>query len=374
MVIGIDASRANNTQKTGVEWYAFFLIEELKKIVPKTVNVILYSEKPLEGELAVLPANWSSKVLRWPPRRFWTQIRMSYEMLFHAPDVLFVPAHVFPLIHPKKTVMTVHDVAAFRFPHSYNWFERWYSLWSAKYAVKNLWRVIVPSIFTKDELKSLVNTDQKNIVVVNHGFDQKFTEKKSEAEIAKTLEKYNIKKPFLLSVGRLEEKKNTIGTIHAFEILKRSYHHDDLQLILIGKSGYGGEKVDEAIRSSKFSQDIIHPGYVEQRDIPAIFQAAEMFVFPTLYEGFGIPVLEAFASGVGVITSKNTSTAEIAGEAAVLVDPEDVKSIVDAMEILMTDLELKQKIIEKGKARLKDFSWKNCAQETWKILHSDVLK
>lgn len=368
MTIGIDASRANNIQKTGVEWYAFFLIEELKKIVPESVNVVLYSEKPLEGDLAKLPANWSSKVLHWPPRRFWTQIRMSYEMWRHASDLLFVPAHVIPLIHPRKTVMTVHDVAALRFPKSYNLFERWYSLWSAKYAVKKLWRVIVPSIFTKDELKALKDTDQKNIVVVNHGFDQKFKERKSEIEIEEALKKYKIKKPFLLSIGRIEEKKNTVGTVRAFEMLKQAYHHDDLQLVLIGKPGYGGEKVETAIHTSKFVNDIIHPGYVDQADITAIFQAAEVFIFPTLYEGFGIPVLEAFASGVPVITSKNTSTEEIAGDAAVLVHPQDIEDICDALQWLLTDSEARQKLIEKGRARIQDFSWEKCARETLKVL------
>ncbi len=368
MLIGIDASRANNAQKTGVEWYAFFLIEELKKIVPSDVQVVLYSEKPLEGELANLPPNWSSKVLRWPPRRFWTQIRLSYEMLFHAPDVLFVPAHVFPLIHPRKTVMTVHDVAALRFPKIYNRFEQWYSLWSAKYAVKKLWRVIVPSVFTKDELKALIESDQKNIIVVHHGFDQKFTEQKSEIEIEEALKKYNIKKPFFLSLGRIEQKKNTLGTVRAFEMLKQSCPHDNWELVLIGKPGYGGQKVADAIHKSKFANEIIHPGYVEQTDIPAIFQAAAAFVFPSFYEGFGIPVLEAFASGVPVITSKKSSTEEIAGDAAVLVDPQDIEDMADAMQLLLTDFDARQKLIEKGRMRIQDFSWQKCAEETLKVL------
>ncbi len=370
MVIGIDASRANNAQKTGVEWYAFFLIEELKKQVPSDVQVVLYSEKPLEGKLAKLPANWSSRVLHWPPRRFWTQIRLSYEMLVRAPDVLFIPAHVFPFIHPKKTVMTVHDVAALRFPNSYNWFERWYSLWSATYALKHLWTVIVPSEFTKNELKALLNKNQDHVEVVHHGFDQTLKEKKSEAQIAEILTKYNIRKPFLLSIGRIEEKKNTTTTVRAFEMLRQNYSHENLQLVLIGKPGYGSEKVEEAIHMSRLVNDIIHPGYVEQADMSAIFQSAEALIFPSLYEGFGIPVLEAFAAGVPVVTSKNTSTKEIAGDAAVLVDPQDIKDICDAIEWLLTTAEAKQKLIAKGQLRLKDFSWEKCARETWNILSS----
>jgi len=96
MIIGIDASRANKIQKTGVEWYAYFVVEHLKKILPSEAQVVLYSDVPLQGRLGVLPPNWSSKVLHWPPKRLWTQVRLSYEMLVHTPDVLFIPAHVFP--------------------------------------------------------------------------------------------------------------------------------------------------------------------------------------------------------------------------------------------------------------------------------------
>jgi len=371
MIIGIDASRANHEQKTGVEWYAFFVIQELKKILPADVHVVLYSEVPLQGELGKLPQNWSSKVLRWLPKRLWTQLRLSLEMLLHAPDVLFIPAHVFPIIHPKKTVMTVHDVAAVRFPRSYNWFERWYSVWSAKYAVHKLWRVIVPSEFTKAELISSftrVSPLSQNISVVHHGFDSKFKEKISETEITRVLKKYQIQKPFILSIGRLEEKKNTLRMVQAFEMFKNWYHPHDFQLVLLGKLGYGGEKVEKAVATSHFQQDIVRPGYVEQADIPALFQAAEVFLFPSLYEGFGIPVLEAFASGTPVITSQNTSTQEIAADAALLVHPEDTKNMVDALQDLITHPDRKQTLIEKGKQRAEDFSWQKCAEETALLL------
>ncbi|MEK7065054.1 MAG: hypothetical protein AAB963_01275, partial [Patescibacteria group bacterium] len=154
MLIGIDASRANEIQKTGVGWYAYFLIQEMKHLSTlalehfstqggvgaKALQFVLYTREPLRGELAKLPENWTVKVLGWAPKRLWTQVRLSWEMLWRAPDVLFVPAHVFPIIHPKKTVMTIHDVAAIKFPKSYGWFERWYSVWSARVALKKLWK------------------------------------------------------------------------------------------------------------------------------------------------------------------------------------------------------------------------------------------
>ena len=196
MVIGIDASRANHEEKTGVEWYAWHLIEEFKKIIPDTHRVILYSDEPLRGALSVLPAHWESRVLRWPPRRLWTQVRLSYEMLVRRPDVLFIPAHVCPIIHPDRTVMTVHDIAAVQFPETYSRFEHWYSLSSARYAVKRLWRVIVPSEHVKKQLLAFVQHDVStphNIVVIHHGFDRRYLTPISESAVAVAREKYEIR-------------------------------------------------------------------------------------------------------------------------------------------------------------------------------------
>lgn len=363
MTIGIDASRANHTEKTGVEWYAFFVIQELKKILPEDTQVVLYSDIPLQGELANLPKNWSSKVLRWPPKRFWTQIRMSYEMLFHAPDILFIPAHVFPLIHPKKTLMTVHDVAAYAFPESYSWFEWWYSTWTAKYAVQKLWKVIVPSEFTKQEiLQKTKKQKNNNIFVVHNGFDEKFLKQCSEEEIQNVLQKFSLQKPYLLSIGRLEEKKNTWRIIKAFEILKQQKQFQDYSLLLIGKPGHGYEKVEETFRQSSVKKDIFLPGWVGKDDLPALMQGAELFVFPSLYEGFGIPVLEALASGTPVLTSSGSSLKEVGGDTVFFVDPTDTESIAKNMVSALSSPEKDQKK-QQGFIQIKAFSWKKCAQE-----------
>jgi len=373
MTIGIDASRANNAQKTGVEWYAFFLIQELKKITPPEIKVVLYSEKPLEGKLAMLPRNWSSKVLRWPPKRFWTQIRMSLEMVVARPDVLFIPAHVFPLIHPHKTVMTVHDVAAQRFPESYNWFERWYSTWSAEHAVKNLWQVIVPSIFTKEEIeKSLKRVISTNMTVIHHGFDNLYTQTPDVAKTKKVLEKFFITKPYFISIGRLEEKKNTARVIEAFTEFRKTTP-EEYQLVLIGKPGYGYEKVEQAIQNSLYKEDILTPGWMPTDEVLALMQNAESLVFPSLYEGFGIPVLEGFAAGIPVITSNSSSTKEIGGGAVLLVNPENSKEIMSALQTIINNPALKQDLIQKGKQRLQDFSWEKCARETLALLTKEEV-
>lgn len=369
MTIGIDASRANHTQKTGVEWYAYFVIEELKKILPAEVQVILYSDVPLHGDLAKLPQNWSAKVLSWPPKRLWTQLRMSFEMLFHAPDILFIPAHVFPILHPKKTIMTVHDIAGIKFPASYNWFERWYSTWTAKYAVNKLWKVIVPSQFTKDELLTYFPKAKKqNITVIHNGYDEKFLVPVSNQQKQEVLKKYNINKSYLLTIGRLEEKKNTWRIIKAFEEIKKNATYEQLQLVLVGQPGFGYEKVEQTLNQSPVKGDIIHPGWVNKDDLPALMQGAEVFVFPSLYEGFGIPVLEAFASGTPVVVSQGSCLEEVGQEGTVVVDSQSEISIAEGILSFLASSDLKIAKITAGKVRLQDFSWQKCAQDIAKVL------
>ncbi len=387
MIVGIDASRANHEQKTGVEWYAFHVIEEMKKItIENKIEFVLYSDVPLKGELAKLPPGWTSKVLRWPPRlrsatsfggqawRFWTQVRMSWEMLWHTPDVLFIPAHVFPIIHPKKTVMTVHDVAAMRFPESYNWFERWYSLWSARAALKSLWKVITPSQFTKDELMNLesgiLNMESK-VVPVAHGYDKRYKKIENEIEMDSVLKKYSIQTPFIMSVGRLEEKKNTVRIIEAFNLLRSQIPNSKFQILLIGQPGFGYEKVKVAIEQSHYKQDIITPGWVSPDDVPYLMNAASVFVFPSLYEGFGIPVLEAMACGTPVVASTGSCLEEVGGTAAVYVDPQKPQDIAAGVKKYMEDATLRTEKIRLGLERVNGFGWEKCAKQTFKVLLGD---
>lgn len=372
MRIGIDASRANTVNRTGVEEYVFQVCKYSSTQVLKYpgAEVILYTREPLIPELvSIISDTVQVKVLRWPPKRLWTQIRLSWEMLVHPPDMLFVPGHVFPLIHPKKTVMTVHDVAAKAFPQSYSWFERWYSLWAARNAVKRLWKVIVPSEFTRQELETS-NSSLVSVIPLAH--DKKYRVIEDKKPIEDVLQKYSIKKPFLLSVGRLETKKNTKRIIQAFNKLKSNHQSptspagrqvSNLQLVLVGGRGHGYQKVLQEIKTSPYKNDIILTGFVSDEDLPYIMNAAEVFVFPSLYEGFGIPILEAFACGTPVVTSNTTSCKEVAGDAAVLVDPFSVESISGGIEEAM-----KGEKVASAVERAKEYSWEETAKQIIDVL------
>ena len=383
MVIGIDASRANKTQKTGTEWYSWQLIQELKKIPPTQVGgvkftptpkplvwgFILYSPEPLKGNLAKLPQGWQNKVLTWPPKLLWTQIRLAWEMRKFPPDLLFVPAHVIPRVHPQKTVTVCHDLGFKRFPGAYSVWSRFYLNWSTKFALKHASKIIAISEFTKNELINIYQADSSKIEVVHLAYDdQLFRPIKDEAKINEVLAKYKIEKPYILYVGRLEKKKNIIGLIKAFKSFtdtKYKIQNTRYKLILVGKPGYGYKRIKNYESRIK---NILEIGYVEQTDLPYIYAGAKVFVFPSFYEGFGMPVLEAMACATPVVASNTTSIPEVAGDAALLVNPDNSKEIAAAVEQIINDTDLRTRLVQKGLDRVKNFSWQKCASQTLDVL------
>ncbi|MFA5076533.1 MAG: glycosyltransferase family 1 protein [Patescibacteria group bacterium] len=373
MKLGIDASRANRDQKTGVEWYAYHIIQKFKKIIPPEVEVVLYSQEKLTGKLADLPPNWRSKVLNWPPQILWTHLRLSWEILLHPVDLLFIPAHVIPLIHGQKVATTLPDIAYKHFPGAYSGTESWYQNFAVNLAKKHAKKVFVPSSATKDDLQKFYQFPADKITAIPLGYDnQEYRIINDSEQINQILAKYQIKKPFLLSVGRLELKKNTIGIIQAFNYLNSQIPNIKYQLLLIGPEGHGYPKIEKEITASPYQNKIIRPGWVAQADLPYIFNAAECFLFPSFYEGFGIPIIEAMACGCPVITSNRSAMPEVANAAAVLVDPEKPEEIGRQILKLAKDPEFEDSLAKRGLEHVTYFSWQQTAQKTWEIL-SQIL-
>lgn len=375
MIIGIDASRANKIYKTGTEWYSYHLIQELKKITDPTDQVILYSPEALTGGLEVLPTNWKSKVLSWPPERLWTQIRLSWEMLFNPPDLLFVSAHVIPSICPKKVVTTCHDVGFLRLPNLYSRIELAYHRFALRRAFRSAQKIIAVSEFTKKELIELAGADSRRIAVVHNGYDKnRYRPVEDKRAVEKILKKYNLEKPYILYIGRLELKKNTPGLVQAFGILQHSSrfmaHDPQLKLVLIGQPGFGFEKVTRAVIENNLHNEVIMPGWIDEADLPYLLAGAKIFVFPSFYEGFGIPILEAMACGTPVVASGIPALREVAGEAAYFVDPGEPEEIASGVARVLADNSLREEFKIRGLAQVKKFSWEKCARETWQILRN----
>jgi glycosyltransferase involved in cell wall biosynthesis len=188
--------------------------------------------------------------------------------------------------------------------------------------------------------------------------------------VEKVLAKYKISQPYILYTGRLELKKNTPGLVEAFKILKDDSQFASLKLVLVGQPGFGFGKVTKAIVDKDLHDEVIMPGWVDSEDMPYLMNGAAAFIFPSFYEGFGIPILEAMASGTPVVCSGIPALREVAGEAAYFIDPYEPKNIAEGIARVLGDSHLQDDLKIRGLARAEDFSWERCARETWKVIES----
>jgi glycosyltransferase involved in cell wall biosynthesis len=364
MTIGIDASRAFQKNKTGIEEYSYQVIKHLRDFL-KDENVVLYcnpviNEKP-DFEL---PKNWRIKNLRAPI--FWTQIRFSFEMLFHPVATLFVPAHTVSLIHPQNTIVTIHGLEYEFCPKAYSPWQRFYMRIVIKNSCKWAKRIVVVSNNTKKDLQMLYKVPKEKIEVVHEGYDNNVQYPIYNIRLDSKLHMPNFK--YLLFVGRLEERKNICGIVEAFEILKSKYSIPH-KLVLVGKFGHGEDDIKKKLANSQYKEDVILAGYVEGEKKWGLIKNSEVFLFPTLYEGFGLPILEAQSMGVPVVSSNVSSMPEVAGQGAILVDPEDPEAIAEAVNKIIASDSLRGDIVEKGYQNIKRFSWEKCAVSMAKMLN-----
>lgn len=369
--IGIDVSRANVTKRTGVEWYAWHLIQEFKTLIPQDVRVLLYSREPLLADFGRLPPNWEVRVLGWPPKRLWTQARLSWEMLVRPPDLLFVPVHVMPLLLPRRRVITLHDVAFVPHPEAYSRPERRYQAFAVRYAAWRASTVLTISEFSKSELMKYFSVPERKLAVTPLGCEpEKFTPPPPEA-FAASLERLHLAgHRYFLYVGRIEAKKNVVGLLRAYRKYRET-ESDPLLLVLVGKPGFGGEEAFGLISGdSVLRESVVCLGYAESGDLRALYAGAAAFLFPSWYEGFGLPVLEAMAAGTPVVAAKAASLPEVCGEAALLVAPEDEAGWVAAMKTVSTDAPLRARLAAAGHDRVSRYSWRTTAELTWNRISS----
>lgn len=368
MRIGIDASRAFLKRRTGIEEYSYQVIRSLRDEIPDE-SVVLYVRKKLIFEGGRLhfslpaidfkiPEAWNVRGL-WAPR-FWTQVRLSLEVFLHAPDVLFIPAHTVPLIHPEKTIVTIHGLEYEFSPESYGFWERLYMRLTIRYSVSVASQIVAVSENTKRDLVRLYTVPEEKIKVIYEGLSSYL----SHGQVAKKKER-----PYFFFIGRLETRKNIVRIIEALDIFKKKTGLPH-ELVLAGKPGYGYQEIKHRISKSEYKEAIHEIGYVSEAEKWELLRCAEALVFPSLYEGFGLPVIEAQTVGTPVITAHTSSLPEIAGDGALLIDPVEPRAIASAMETLVRNPEKRADIIEKATRNSQRFSWKKCAEELAGVISS----
>lgn len=378
--IGIDASRATREQRTGTEGYSLYLLRALLSL-DQTNSYTLYYNAPPQPGLLPQAANVRERVIPFP--RLWTHVRLSWEMARRAPDVLFVPAHVLPLVHPRRCVVTIHDLGYHHEPDAHPPRQRAYLDWSTRYNASQATVIIADSEATRRDLVTILHTPEDRIRVVYLGVDERFQPQRDAARLAAVKQTYGISGPYILYVGTLQPRKNLVRLIEAFGRVVRAVDggyegmnpyapargQAPLSLALAGQKGWGYEAIARAAQEMELTSRIVFPGYVSDDDLPALYAGAELFVMPSLYEGFGLPVLEAMACGTPVVASNVSSLPEIAGDAAALVDPTDAAGIARAMIRVLMDRDMADAMSRRGIERAGAFTWQACAHKTLAALH-----
>jgi len=366
MKIGIDISQLA-FPGTGVGTYTKNLVENLLRIDQENDYVLFYSSlrREIKGEeLKIENNNVKLKNYRFPPlflEILWNRFHfLSIEKftgqldVFHTSDWLEPPAKC-----PKVT--TIHDLAIFKYPEAF-------SPRGGHNIVSNLKRklewvkkesrvIIAVSENTKNDVIEILGISPKRIKVIYEACDEIFMRKRSQKEIEEVKKKYKISGDYILGVGTLEPRKNLKRLFEAFSLLTESV---PVKLVVTGKVGWG-----ESIEKLKIKNEKLKIlGYVPKEDLAPLYAGAQVFVYPSLYEGFGLPILEAMACGCPVVTSNISSMPEVAGKAAILIDPKNIEDIALGIK---KAIEKRDELIREGFERVKNFSWEKNAKETLKI-------
>ncbi len=316
-------------------------------------------------------SNYQDRPIPYP--FWWVQTRLGFELNYTLPDVCWMPIQQVPFLAERKTkiVITIHDLAFKYFPQHFPLRDRLKLDFFTETAVKRADKIIAISEATKsDILKFYPKTKPEKIKVIYHGVDaENFSRKTISEKSRKVLKKYGIKARYLLYVGALQPRKNLETLVKAFEKLKES-GDKKIQLVLAGVPAWKTKKLLEKIENSAFKKDIILTGKVSFEDLPIIYQKAQIFVFPSLYEGFGIPILEAWASKVPVIVADNSSLKEIGGEGVLKFETRNSYDLLKKINILLKHDIIKKELIEKGTKNLAEFNWEKCARETLNFIKS----
>ncbi|MBK8048410.1 MAG: glycosyltransferase family 4 protein [Anaerolineales bacterium] len=373
MLIAIDASRALRARRTGTERYAQEIICHLLAL-PEAARHRwrLYTDTP--PPLGMFPSNTATaaapnvSISVLPGRRLWTHRTLAAELRRHRPDVLFVPAHVLPLIPfgwLPPSVVTIHDLGYHAHPEAHTTQQRAYLIYGTRWSVWVAKRVIAVSRCTAHDLSTHYQVHPEKIDVIYEAPPARVPV--DQEAVAAIRRKFGLQRPYALFVGTLQPRKNIVRLAQAFaQLVARGDVPWDL--VLAGAPGWLSADLLATLDSLHLNGRLHRLGYVDEADLPPLLSGACMFVFPSLYEGFGLPVLEAQNYGAPVVTANNSSLPEIAGDAALLVDPNDVDAIATAMLRLSQDEALRRSLITAGYANVKRFSWERAAQETLAVL------
>lgn len=374
MRIGFDGNEANITHRVGIGSYAYSIFSHMVNHLGNDTLDVYLKHKPLHD----LPKE-SSK-LRYEvigPKRFWTQIGLPLTLYTQKqkPDIFFTPSHYAPRFSPVPVAIAVMDVSFLRFPETFAKKDLIQLTQWTNYSIKKASVVFTISEASKNDILSMYSLPDDRVVVTYPGLREIVSLQKEVNGKDMLDQKLGISKDYFLFVGTLQPRKNIERLIHAFSLLKKNNKiPSDVTLVIVGKKGWLYEDIIKAPEKYDVADSVRFLEFVKDEDLPQLYKHAIAFVLPSLYEGFGLPVLEAMNYGCPVITSNISSLPEAGGDAALYVDPEHVEDIAEKMESVYRDKALRLDMIEKGKKQVKKFSWDVSAEKTLSVLRKVVIK
>jgi glycosyltransferase involved in cell wall biosynthesis len=388
MKIGIDVRTLMDKYYSGVSAYSLNLIQELLKIDKENDYLLYYNSAKkidlpeFEGDYKVIHTKYPNKVFN-----YLLQKQLSWPKLdkvLGGVDVFLAPHYnFFSFSGGTKKVLTIHDLSFLRYPEYFSKRKNfWHQLINVKKLAHSMDIIVAVSENTKQDIIELLNVDEKKIKVVYSGLENSFHEvcsslendnfnnEKNQQKLREVKEKYKLPDKYILSLSNLEPRKNLETLIFAY-IKIRDANHDlnDLKLVICGAKGWKYKNIFKSIEKSKYSDDIIYTSYIENKDKPYIYKQAKVFVYPSFYEGFGFPPLEAMACAVPVVASFSSSLPEIIDKAGILVDPKSSDELAKAIISILTDNDLRDYYIDKGLKRAKEFSWQKTAKNYIQIFN-----
>ncbi|CAN5522287.1 glycosyltransferase family 1 protein [soil metagenome] len=360
-VIGIDASRLSVSQRTGTEHYTYEVLKAMGRIAPdEAIRLYLNAEALPNG----IDLPWETRAIPFP--RLWTHSRLSREIAQHPPELLWVPAHVIPLVHPRS-VVTIHDLGYIHVPEAHPAKQRRMLESTTRWSARVASHIIAISETTRQDLIRHYGVSPAKISVAPHGVSERFI-RPSDAEIAEVRARLNLSEQFILGVGTIQPRKNYTGLARIIARMRAAGL--PRKLVLAGKPGWMSDQVLSEIKRNDQHGDVIVLGYVDDRDLPALYAAAETVAFPSHYEGFGLPALEAMRCGTPVVVSNRGALPEVVGTAGLVVDPDDEEAFADELMTLASDPELRQIYSTRGLEHAAKFTWERTAQLTLDVLRT----
>lgn len=358
--IGWNASLLRG-EMTGVETYIYRILRALGNTKARNNLRLfgpvksLYRDIGFEGD----PPDSAPGSKLW--RILWEQTALPLKAYSEGVDLLHCPTHLVPLWNRSKTVVTVHDLAFEHFPGSYERHVRAFLRKAVPLSLNRADAIIAVSENTKEDLENIYGIDPAKVRVIYNGVNSEFREIEGSEEINRLKKEYELPKKFILYLGTLEPRKNIKRIIKAYRAY-RDNERTKTKLVVAGGKGWLYEDIFELVEEEGLGSEVVFTGYVENEELVSLYNLAESLIFPSLYEGFGFPVLEAMACGTPVITSNVSSLPEVAGEAAILVDPREVEEIVKGISLVLHDRDLRNELVEKGKKRAAEFTWEKSAR------------